>query len=103
MKRVLPTAVTGQDGSYLTEVLPAKGVEAHGTVGRSSASVTDRIGHLFRDPHDPSAKRVLAWQLECTFDALVTRTGVHACEPARGERTLQVHEHVVEPRGIADA
>ncbi len=52
MKRALITGITGQDGSYLTELLLEKGYEVHGVVRRSSSFNTDRIEHLYRDPHE---------------------------------------------------
>ena len=51
----LITGITGQDGSYLAEFLLGKGYDVHGIVRRSSSFNTDRIGHLYRDPHDPNA------------------------------------------------
>lgn len=56
MRRALVTGVTGQDGSYLVELLLAKGYEVHGVVRRSSTFNTDRIDHLLLDPHDPDAR-----------------------------------------------
>lgn len=53
MKKALITGVTGQDGSYLTELLLAKGYEVHGLIRRASTFNTGRIEHLYRDPHDP--------------------------------------------------
>jgi GDPmannose 4,6-dehydratase len=52
MKRALITGITGQDGSYLSELLLAKGYEVHGVVRRSSSFNTDRIDHLYKDPHE---------------------------------------------------
>ncbi len=51
MKRALITGITGQDGSYLTEFLLAKGYEVHGIVRRASTFNRGRIDHLFNDPH----------------------------------------------------
>ena len=51
MKRALITGITGQDGSYLTELLLDKGYEVHGVIRRSSTFNTGRIDHLYRDPH----------------------------------------------------
>ncbi len=59
MKKALITGITGQDGSYLTEFLLRKGYEVHGLVRRSSVFNTDRIDHLYRDPHDPDARMFL--------------------------------------------
>ncbi len=55
-KVALITGITGQDGSYLAELLLGKGYEVHGLIRRSSSFNTDRIEHLYRDPHDPAAK-----------------------------------------------
>ena len=55
-RRALITGITGQDGSYLADLLLEKGYEVHGIVRRSSTFNTDRIDHLYKDPHDPSAK-----------------------------------------------
>jgi len=52
-KRALVTGITGQDGSYLTELLLSKGYEVHGIIRRSSLFNTDRIDHLYQDPHEP--------------------------------------------------
>ena len=51
MKKALITGITGQDGSYLTELLLAKGYEVHGIIRRSSSFNTERIDHLYQDPH----------------------------------------------------
>jgi GDPmannose 4,6-dehydratase len=55
-KRALITGITGQDGSYLAELLLQKGYDVHGIVRRSSSFNTARIEHLYRDPHDPTAR-----------------------------------------------
>ena len=52
MKRALITGITGQDGSYLAELLLGKGYEVHGIIRRASTFNTSRIEHLYRDPHD---------------------------------------------------
>ena len=52
MKRALITGVTGQDGSYLSELLLDKGYEVHGVIRRSSTFNTSRIEHLYKDPHE---------------------------------------------------
>jgi GDPmannose 4,6-dehydratase len=51
MKKALITGITGQDGSYLAELLLAKGYEVHGIIRRSSTFNTQRIDHLYQDPH----------------------------------------------------
>jgi GDPmannose 4,6-dehydratase len=55
-KRALITGITGQDGSYLAELLLAKGYEVHGLVRRSSSFNTGRIEHLYVDPHSPNPR-----------------------------------------------
>ncbi|RFM35852.1 GDP-mannose 4,6-dehydratase [Chitinophaga silvisoli] len=52
MKKALITGITGQDGAYLSELLLSKGYEVHGIKRRSSLFNTDRIDHLYQDPHD---------------------------------------------------
>ncbi len=56
MKKALITGVTGQDGSYLSELLLEKGYEVHGVIRRSSTFNTSRIEHLYRDPHEAGNK-----------------------------------------------
>ncbi len=58
-KKALITGITGQDGSYLTELLLSKGYEVHGLIRRSSTFSTSRIDHLYVDPHEPGAKLFL--------------------------------------------
>ncbi|MFE3189496.1 GDP-mannose 4,6-dehydratase [Nocardia sp. NPDC059240] len=55
-KRALITGITGQDGSYLAELLLGKGYEVHGIIRRASTFNTRRIDHLYVDPHDPAAR-----------------------------------------------
>jgi len=59
MKKALVTGVTGQDGAYLAEFLLAKGYEVHGIKRRTSLFNTDRIDHLYRDPHEKGVKLFL--------------------------------------------
>jgi GDPmannose 4,6-dehydratase len=58
-KRALITGITGQDGSYLAELLLRKGYEVHGVIRRASTFNTARIDHLYVDPHDTQAKLFL--------------------------------------------
>ncbi len=58
-KKALITGITGQDGSYLTELLLDKGYEVHGIIRRSSSFNTERIDHLYRDVHDIRARMFL--------------------------------------------
>ena len=58
-RRALITGITGQDGSYLSELLLAKGYEVHGVVRRASTFNTGRIQHLYRDPHEAGTRLFL--------------------------------------------
>lgn len=58
-KRAFITGITGQDGSYLAELLLSKGYEVHGLIRRASTFNTSRIDHIYQDPHDPKARLVL--------------------------------------------
>src|ERR1700687_2328423 len=61
MKRkvALITGITGQDGSYLAELLLAKGYEVHGIIRRASTFNTERLDHLYQDPHEAGARLFL--------------------------------------------
>lgn len=54
MKKALITGITGQDGSYLAELLLSKGYEVHGIIRRASVFNTERIEHIYQDPHEKS-------------------------------------------------
>src|SRR5690606_38860714 len=58
-KRALVTGITGQDGMYLAELLLAKGYEVHGIKRRASLFNTDRIDHLYQDPHTKDRRLIL--------------------------------------------
>lgn len=58
-KRALITGITGQDGSYLSELLLEKGYEVHGIIRRTSTFNTDRIDHIYVDPHNENARLFL--------------------------------------------
>jgi GDPmannose 4,6-dehydratase len=60
-KRALITGITGQDGSYLTELLLEKDYEVYGIIRRSSTFNTDRIDHLYQDPHEPQTRLRLVY------------------------------------------
>jgi len=59
MKKALITGITGQDGSYLAELLIEKGYQVHGVKRRASLINTDRIDHLYKDPHEDDVKLIL--------------------------------------------
>src|SRR3989337_2391382 len=59
MKKALITGITGQDGSYLAELLLSKGYEVHGIIRRASTFNTERIDHIYMDPHVEKTKLFL--------------------------------------------
>ncbi|QXE90701.1 GDP-mannose 4,6-dehydratase [Geomonas subterranea] len=59
MKKAFITGITGQDGSYLAELLLSKGYEVHGMIRRSSSFNTGRIDHIYRDPHEADTRLFL--------------------------------------------
>lgn len=59
MKKALITGITGQDGSYLAELLMEKGYEVHGMIRRSSSFNTGRIDHIYKDPHEKNVRLFL--------------------------------------------
>jgi GDPmannose 4,6-dehydratase len=65
MKKALITGITGQDGSYLAELLLQKGYEVHGVIRRSSSFNTKRIDHLYTDPHNQEVKLFLHYGDMC--------------------------------------
>ncbi|MBM3746340.1 MAG: GDP-mannose 4,6-dehydratase [Acidobacteria bacterium] len=92
MRIALVTGITGQDGSYLAEFLLAKGYTVHGLVRRSSTFNTDRIDHLYRDPHDPQARAFLH------YGDLTDGTGLrHVLERVRPDEVynLGAQSHVM--------
>lgn len=71
-KRALITGITGQDGSYLAELLLGKGYEVHGLIRRASTFNTMRIAHMYQDPHEPDAKLFLHYGDMTDASRLVT-------------------------------
>jgi len=69
-KRALITGITGQDGSYLAELLLDKGYEVHGIIRRASTFNTDRIDHLYQDPHQRGVKLFLHYGDLCDAGSL---------------------------------
>src|ERR1039457_4454270 len=55
-KKALVTGITGQDGSYLAELLLSKGYEVHGLIRRASTFNTERLDHIYQDPHDSDVR-----------------------------------------------
>lgn len=79
MKKALIFGVTGQDGSYLIELLLEKGYEVHGVIRRASTFNTHRIEHLYQDPHEKSRKFVLHYG--DLSDANTVRRLIYKIEP----------------------
>ena len=79
MKVALITGITGQDGSYLAELLLEKGYEVHGIKRRSSSLNTDRIDHLYQDPHHPNQRLKLHYG-DLTDPMNLTRI-IEECQP----------------------
>jgi len=71
-KKAIITGITGQDGSYLAELLLGKGYEVHGLIRRSSTFNTDRIDHIYQDPHTPNPNLVLHYSDLTDGSRLVT-------------------------------
>ena len=79
MPRALITGITGQDGSYLAELLLAKGYEVHGIIRRSSSFNTARLDHLYEDPHQRGIRLVLHYG--DLADGGTIRRIIHAIAP----------------------
>ena len=79
MKIALITGITGQDGSYLAELLLEKGYEVHGIKRRASSLNTDRIDHLYQDPHHPNQRLKLHYG-DLT-DAMNLTKIIEECQP----------------------
>jgi GDPmannose 4,6-dehydratase len=71
-RKALISGITGQDGSYLAELLLGKGYEVHGLIRRSSSFSTGRIDHLYRDPHEPNVRLFLHYSDLTDSSSLVT-------------------------------
>jgi GDPmannose 4,6-dehydratase len=79
MKVALITGITGQDGSYLAELLLEKGYKVHGIKRRASSLNTDRIDHLYQDPHHPNQRLILHYG-DLTDAMNLTRI-IEECQP----------------------
>jgi len=79
VKKALVTGITGQDGSYLAEFLLSKGYEVHGILRRASSFNTERIDHLYHDPHEPGSRLFLHYG-DLTDSSGLTKI-FHAVQP----------------------
>ena len=104
MPRALITGITGQDGSYLAELLLAKGYEVHGLIRRSSTFNTDRIDHIYQDPHEQNVRLFLHHGDLCDATGL-RRVLERACPDEIYNLGAQSHVKVSfeEPEYTADA
>ena len=104
MRRALITGITGQDGSYLTELLLARDYEVHGIIRRSSTFNTDRIDHIYEDPHE-QGKRLTLYYGDLT-DGMVLRRILEQARPQE-VYNLGAQSHVMvsfqEPEYTLDA
>jgi GDPmannose 4,6-dehydratase len=104
MKKALITGVTGQDGAYLAEFLIDKGYEVHGVKRRSSSINTQRIDHLYQDPHEPAPRLILHYG-DMTDSSSLQRT-IQEVRPAE-IYNLAAQSHVAvsfeEPEYTANA
>lgn len=103
MKKALITGITGQDGSYLTELLLKKGYVVHGIIRRASTFNTQRIDHLYCDPHTPKPKLFLHYG-DLTDSTNLRRILDHACPDEVYNLAAQSHVKVSfdEPEYTAD-
>lgn len=93
MKKALITGITGQDGSYLAEFLLEKGYEVHGLKRRSSSFNTERVDHLYQDPHTPDRRFIMHYADMTDSSNLVQLLG--AIEPDEiYNLAAQSHVHV---------
>lgn len=74
-KKAIVTGITGQDGSYLAELLLSKGYQVHGLIRRSSTFNTDRIDHIYQDPHEQNPNLILHYADLTDSSRLVTLLG----------------------------
>jgi GDPmannose 4,6-dehydratase len=104
VKCALITGITGQDGSYLAELLLAKGYEVHGVMRRASTFNTDRIDHIYQDPHEPDVRLFLHHGDLCDATGL-RRVLERACPDEIYNLGAQSHVKVSfeEPEYTADA
>ena len=107
MKRALITGITGQDGSYLAELLLDKGYEVHGIIRRSSTFNTSRIDHLYRDPHDPEARLFLhygdltdASRLVTLLDKVHPQEGYHLAAQSHVRVSFDEPEYTGDTTGV---
>ena len=106
MKKALITGITGQDGSYLTELLMGKGYEVHGIIRRASTFNTHRIDHLYKDRHEDGAKMILHYgdlTDSSNLNRLIEKIGPVEIYNLAAQSHVQVSFEVPEYTAEADA
>ena len=107
MKRALITGITGQDGSYLAELLLSKGYEVHGIIRRASTFNTSRIDHIYQDPNQPSTRLFLhhgdlsstEWMLQLIY-SLAPEELYHLAAQSHVRVSFDIPEYTGDVTGI---
>jgi GDPmannose 4,6-dehydratase len=108
MTRALITGITGQDGSYMAELLLSKGYEVHGIIRRASSINTQRIDHIYQDPNNPEARLFLhygdlastEWMMDVIY-RLVPDEIYHLAAQSHVQVSFQIPEYTGDITGIA--
>src|SRR6202521_1580471 len=108
MTRALITGITGQDGSYMAELLLSKGYEVHGIIRRASSINTQRIDHIYQDPNNPDARLFLhygdlastEWMMDVIY-RLVPDEIYHLAAQSHVQVSFQIPEYTGDITGIA--
>jgi len=107
MKKALVTGITGQDGSYLTELLLEKGYEVYGIIRRSSSFNTGRIDHLYRDPHEKALQLKLVYgdlNDSSSLNKIIQRVGpdeiYHLAAQSHVRVSFDIPEYTAEVTGL---
>ena len=107
MKRALITGITGQDGSYMAELLLSKGYEVHGIIRRASSINTHRIDHIYQDPNNPEARLLLhygdlastEWMLDLIY-RLAPDEIYHLAAQSHVQVSFQIPEYTADITGV---
>src|ERR1700747_97544 len=107
MNRALITGITGQDGSYLAELLLSKGYEVHGVIRRASTFNTQRIDHIYEEPNDPDARLFLhygdlvstEWVLNLIYN-LAPEEVYHLAAQSHVKVSFEMPDYTAEVTGL---
>lgn len=106
-KKALITGITGQDGSYLAELLLSKGYEVYGVVRRSSSSNMDRIQHIYQDPHEDDVRLHLLFgdlcdtsSLNCVFETSRPDEIYNLGAQSHVKVSFEIPEYTAEVTGV---